>query len=174
MEDPKIILTDADGLANSPDERAFIILHITRQEIEACNIASALDRLSVLTDTLENVLRYRESVAIQVSGYDEDDRELSEIQEVRKYFRALVDQWPHWPWYLHRKIGAIALLMALLCRIEIFRDPYRTHFLDMDEVKNVFADLFERGNALFRMYKISTEDVLDSTKSAVEELVAPH
>ncbi|WP_427772053.1 hypothetical protein [Comamonas thiooxydans] len=45
-KDPKIILmrTDAEGLANFNDE-ALVVLDLTRTEIEAGNISSALERL---------------------------------------------------------------------------------------------------------------------------------
>ena len=59
--DPRLRLTDADGLADNPDP-AFIVLDIRRRDIETGNIASALERLHVLTDSAENMRLYRESL----------------------------------------------------------------------------------------------------------------
>ena len=91
----RMMLTDAEGLANY-SEAAFIVLDITRREIESGNIASVLERLHVLTDSAENVRRYRESLVFQIGGYDSDPRELPEIPEVRAFFRSLAAEWPHW------------------------------------------------------------------------------
>lgn len=48
-----LLLTNADGLASNT-EPAFVVLVITRKEVESGSIASALERLHVLTDTREN------------------------------------------------------------------------------------------------------------------------
>lgn len=85
-QDPKIILmrTDADGLANF-NEDALVVLDLTRTEIEAGNISSALERLMALTDSKETALRFQESLLIHITGYDNDPRELVEVPEVRAF-----------------------------------------------------------------------------------------
>ena len=62
-KDPKIILmrTDAEGLANF-NEEALVVLDLTRTEIEAGNIASALERLMALTDSKEGSLQKTEKI----------------------------------------------------------------------------------------------------------------
>lgn len=173
-EPPSIILTDAEGLAHNSDE-ALIVLDITRHEIESGNIASVLERLHVLTDSAENVRRYREALVFQVGGYDSDPRELPEIPEVRAFFRSLASEWPHWLWFLHRGVGAIGLLMALLCRVRIVRSSkgsFETEFESISELQGTLVDLLERGNALFAAYDISESEAADSATSAVDELAA--
>jgi len=101
----QIQLTDADGLAllKAP---ALLILDITKKDITTGGIGSVLERLHVLTDTRESVIRFRESLVFQVGGFDNDRRELPEVAEVRAFFRALTDAWPRWPWFLARRMGA--------------------------------------------------------------------
>lgn len=168
----KIFLTDADGFAAN-SEPAFVILHISRKEIEACAIASALERLHVLTDTRAAVLEYRESLAFVVSGYDTESRELAEIPEVRAYFSRLSSEWPHWLWFLSRGTGSIPLLLSLLSRVRILRQgrKFSTEFADLDGVRAVLHDLFRRGNALFAAYDIAVADVAESATTAVREVL---
>ena len=92
-KDPKILLmrTDAEGLANFNDE-ALVVLDLTRTEIEAGNISSALERLMALTDSKETALRFQESLLIHITGYDNDPRELVEVPEVRTFFGKLIQQ----------------------------------------------------------------------------------
>lgn len=167
-----IIRTDADGLADNTGS-ALLVLDLSRREIESGNVASALERLMVMADTRESALRYRESLLFQVSGYETDRRELPEIPEVRTFFDALSREWPHWLWFLHRGVGAIPLLLALLCRVKVRRaiGSYSTEFIDPEELKRRLMDLFGRGNALFDAFDISDRDAESSANSAIAELI---
>lgn len=168
----KILITDADGLATN-DDPAIVVLAITRQDVESRSLASALERLHVLTDNRENVIRYRESVLFQVDGYDADPRELTEIPEVRDYFRTLTAEWPHWIWFLHRNVGAVALLFALLCEITVLRGPDNqraTAFKDTDEIRDTMLDLLARGLPLFHAYEIAPAEVDAAVLTALDDL----
>lgn len=170
---PQIVLTDADGFAAaSHNGPTIVILAIERQDVEQCNIASALERLHVLTDNRQNVLQYRESLVFQVNGYDSDPRELSEIPEVRAYFARLTADWPHWLWFLARDFGCIVLLFALLCRVTIVHSNGKcgTAFANTDEVRETMMRLFDRGNALFDTYGISDDLAGESAESAAAEI----
>lgn len=170
--DVRLTFTDAEGLAHNTDE-ALIVLDITRHEIESGNIASMLERLHVLTDSAENVRRYREALVFQIAGYDSDPRELPEIPEVRAFLRHLAAEWPHWIWFLHRSIGALGLLFALLCDVRVLRqsESYGTEFVDDAQLVEAVTDLLDRGNALFTAYGISEGEAADSAESAVDELL---
>lgn len=168
----KILFTDADGLADN-EEDAIVILSIRRRDVETRSLASALERLHVLTDSRENVLRYRECVVFQVEGYDDDPRELSEIPEVRAYFRQLTDEWPHWIWFLHRRLGAIPLLFALLCKITVLRGPdteRQTAFESTEEMRDVMLELLQRGIPLFDTYEIPSQEIDAAVASAFIDL----
>ncbi|MFC7462046.1 chlororespiratory reduction 6 domain-containing protein [Hydrogenophaga defluvii] len=168
---PIILTTDAAGLANIT-EPVVLVLMISRENIEPCNIASTMERLHVLTDTQDSVHRFRDSMVFQVTGYDADHRDLAEIPEVRAFFARLSQEWPHWLWFLHRDVGMIALFMSLLCRVQIQHrgDQMSTEFLDRHELGKVMLDLFERGNAMFNAYAVSPADAKASAESAVREL----
>lgn len=168
-----LILTDVDGLSDNT-EPALIVLMISHSEINTGNIASVLERLHVLTDSAENIHRYRESLVFQVGGYDADPRELPEIPEVRAFFRRLVAEWPHWLWFMPRGFGSISLLFALLCEVQVLRNPdgsYGTEFISRNELANQLRDMLSRGNALFATYGVSIEEAGKSADSAVDELL---
>lgn len=175
-QDPKILLmrTDADGLANF-NEEALVVLDLTRTEIEAGNISSALERLMALTDSKETALRFQESLLIHITGYDNDPRELVEVPEVRAFFGKLIQQWPNWLWFLMRSVGAIPLLMGLICQVKVNRreDLVGMEFLDRHELAQKMLDLFERGNAMFLAFGITPAQSEASAASACAELVSP-
>lgn len=171
----RIRCVDAQEMAKQ-DAPAIIILDISREEILAGDSSGALERLRVLTDSAENLRRYRECLIFQVRGYDEDPRVIVEIPEIRAFFDTLSQTWPYWLWFLRRDLGAVALFMSLLCRVEVLRDvdgSVGTEFLDMGELKSRLIDLFTRANPLFEAFQISPGEVISSAQSAAEEITGP-
>ena len=166
-----IILTDAQGLADN-DTPALLLLQISRSEVETGNIASALERLHVVAETRESVLRYRECLVFQVQGYDADPRELPEIAQVRAYFERLAAEWPHWLWFLARDVGAVALLFALLCRVQIHRRALTMGmaFKDTSELLARFQDLAQRSTTMCQAFGLSEQEFSASLTSAAHEL----
>ena len=167
----RIVIGGSEAL-HAFTNRDGVVLHISREEVESGAFGSALERLMALSDSREEILRNRESLDFCVSGYESDSRELAEIPEVRAYFAMLVQQWPHWLWFLPRKIGAISLLLSLLCDVRIHRaaGSFGVEFTNLPQLSAVMADLLERGIALFQAFDISEEDAEASANSAVQEL----
>lgn len=170
---PILLMTDADGLAENT-RPCFVVLSISRREIESGNWASALERLLVLIDTAANAQLYRECLILEVKEYDDDTRELAEIPEVREYFGHLSRAWPHWLWFLYRPGGAVSLLMSLLCPVKIHREAGRfgVEFTDVDQFTSVLTDLLERTSAMCGAFDIPMADFQASMDSAIENLHA--
>lgn len=169
---PKLIKTDADGLAANT-EHAILVLEISRHEIKAGNYTSSLERLMVMADSRESTLRYRESLFLMITGYDSDQRELSEIPEIRQFFARLTNEWPHWLWFLSREKGMISLFMSLLCKIKIHRanGSFGIEFIDESDLEKRLGDLLERGIALFDAFDISPAEAEASANSAINMLI---
>lgn len=169
---PKVIMTDAEGLAANI-ESALLVLLISRHEIETGNYTSSLERLLVMADSRENTLRYRESLLLQITGYDADRRELPEIPEVRQFFALLTNEWPDWLWFLSREQGTISLLMSLLCKVRIHRAnaSLGIEFIDKADLEQRLGDLLERGIALFDAFDIPPADAEASANSAINTLI---
>lgn len=172
MTDPTVIRLNADSFAHNT-KPALIIFEISKEDINSGNISSALERLHVLTDSVENTRLYRSSLAIMVDGYNNDPRELYEIQEVRKFFQRLTEDWPHWLWFLNPEMGSVELLMSLLCKIRIIRSKngLATEFVQKTEVVDRLRDMLDRGNILFTTYNIPEEEVIASTKTALRKFM---
>lgn len=179
MSQGNIFKLDADGFANllggmgEDEEAPLVVLSIARREIESGNISSSLERLLLLTDSAATVERFREKLTFQVTGYEHDRRELPEIPEVRHFFKRLSAEWPHWLYFLARGMGAIPLLLSLLCRVKIHRKQgaFGTEFVDVHELSATLMDLFDRGNALFDAFDVPDEVAAASSASAAAELV---
>lgn len=162
---------DADGLAANTAP-ALVVLEITRSEIERCHVASALERLHVLTDTAENARRYKGSLTFVVGGYDQDPRELPQIPEVVAYFRALASAWPHWLWFTVPKSGVFPLLFSLLCDGKSVPNPAggATHLVDDAQIRATLLDLLNRGMPLFATYGFDDKEIEAALTGALDEL----
>ncbi len=68
-------------------DRAPVIVRISESTLREGNIAKPLELLD--TFAREELAEYRNRIQFLVEGYDEDGRELYEIEEVRKYFQEL-------------------------------------------------------------------------------------
>ena len=168
---PKVIRTDADGFSHN-EEPAILILEISRKEIESMNFTSSLERLMVMADSRENALCYKESLLLQIRGYDSDRRELCEIPEVRRFFARLVNEWPHWMWFLSREIGMIGLLMSLICEVTVHRShgQFGIEFTEPFKMYGKLNDLLHRGAPLFMAYDIPMSEAEASAESALLSL----
>lgn len=170
---PRIVRGTADLIGDVGDFD-LVVLQASRREVEAQNISSMLERLMALSDNRETVLCLQEKVLLHFDGFDGDPREVSEIPEIRSFMRMLVDQWPHWFWFLAREQGTISLFMSLICKVRIHRQGTRfgIEFTDPDELRMCFDNLAHRSVAMFEMHEIPPEDAIRSLESAVAALGA--
>ena len=96
-----------------------------------------------------------------------------EIPEIRAFFAGLSGAWPHWLWFLQRRVGAVALFMSLLCQAEAIRDldgSMGIEFLDMGELKARLFDVFAQSHGLLETFQISPGEVISSAQSAADEI----
>jgi hypothetical protein len=164
--------TDADGFADNTSN-ALIILEVQRKEIDKLDLANALKLLHVLSANATNARRYKESLIFQIKGYDADPRELPEIPEVRAFFAALTEQWPHWLWFLPRKVGLLNLVLSLLCAVKVERGPKGSCSIELENEEEVLAkcaELFERSSALLSAQEIPAEALEASRAAALAEI----
>lgn len=111
---PHVLLaTGADFTAQALTAH-YLVLAISRQEIERGHVGDAADRLLQITDDPALALHAVDRLVLWVSGYDDDPRELGQIPEVRAFFQALHAHWPYWLAYLNEEGGQLPLLLSLL------------------------------------------------------------
>jgi hypothetical protein len=109
-----IQFVDADGIRRHADEADAAALCLTRREVEAGLVGSAVERLMELSDSPAYVERFEASVILVIEGYEHDPRELWQIPEVCIFMRAVTKQWPYWAWFAMPQAGVPALVLSLL------------------------------------------------------------
>lgn len=164
---------NATEFAHNDDEFAIVVIEIERHSIERGNVASTLEKLLVLTDSIENIRRYRESVLFSVNGYDGTPQELCEIPEVKDFFLKLVAEWPFWFWFLVRGHRQVQILMSILCEVVTVarsNSNFTMSYADLGEYHSRIEDLVVRGYGSLTKAGLTFDEEASSLTSALQEL----
>jgi hypothetical protein len=145
----------------NPDDYGMVVLNITRKQIEAFD---HLETLSFLNLVKENALKYEGKLNIWISGYDNDERELNEIIEVKIFFDFLDRCFPYWFFFLIRTLPPIhspfITLISLLVPIQGVpkKDAnIQTVFFDIPKLHDFINIHFEFFNELADQLGLSEE-----------------
>lgn len=102
-----------------PDARVDqIILMASKEEVEAGNIAGALASLQKLLMPA-SARRLRGRLIFGIRGYDDDPRDLWEIEEVRSWMQKLDREFPYWFYFMDTGPSSTLSFIAFsLCQYE--------------------------------------------------------
>ena len=92
-----------------------VILVITRDEIASKDTSSALNVLSHCIASADLARDMHGKLDICFSGYDDDSREVFEIEEIRDFVQLLDLEFPYWLYFMDRSAeGLYAVTMCFL------------------------------------------------------------
>lgn len=97
------------------------VITIDRRSIEEGDVGDCAAHLKSLTATRQSVLANNGSVSFLITGYEDDPRELFEIEEVRRFFRRLDDHQPQW-FHLCSRTDA-TLKLIFMCTSKVMSAP---------------------------------------------------
>ncbi len=92
-----------------------VILLISRRQVEQQDLNSVLASLKLFSATREDTWLYKGQMTLVVDGYNNDDRELVDIPEVRQIIQRLAEAWPYWGFFLNQVDDSIKILAACCC-----------------------------------------------------------
>lgn len=90
----------AGGLGAIPPDTDFLVLLITREEVEAGHVGRCVSDLLTLSTDQALVARFVHGVSFSVLGYEDDPRHLYAVPEFKVFLQALNQQWPYWIHFL--------------------------------------------------------------------------
>lgn len=147
-------MADFDMLSGSGID--FLAIVVDRKDVERCDIGSTLLILNRLLEDREVVQRFRNRVDLAFHGYDEDRRELHEIEEVRRFAAELDKKFPFWFYFLSLNSDTLFVLLLCLCRYS--KNQNNAMNLDKDETERFLVEHFEAINWLFQTYHLGEDD----------------
>lgn len=135
----------------NPDNYSVIMSVITKEYVDTNNFE---DVENFYRQMLKKPLHYENKLMIVIDGYDDDDRELFEIQEIRDYFFTLDKLFPYWFYFLKRDVEQIhspLKLIAMLlvpCKIVANNSAKNTIEYDIDKFNTFMENHFHYLNEL--------------------------
>jgi hypothetical protein len=109
-------------------------------------------------------------VSFRFEGYDDDERELFEIDECRRFMRAVNAQWCFWYHFLEKRHDSFSVLFRLLCDTEVIRLPEGKlgfRFESVEQSRSTALSLFVGLNALYDAHGIGMQENKVMTMSVI-------
>ena len=134
------------------------ILVFTREEVMQMNTESSAASLAPLVANAQMVCAYEGRIEYLFRGYEDDDRVLVEIPEVREFFERLTDTFPYWLHFCVRSHAMSQQVLALLTPATITRRVIgHTIAVEIDPRHGMSAgkSLIESTVRLYRKHRIA-------------------
>lgn len=88
---------------DSYEKANFLSCNLSRKTVESKNISQIAATLAKLTDSVESVNKFKDSLMVTVDGYNDDPRQLWFVSEVRECLGLLDEQFPYWFHFCEKK-----------------------------------------------------------------------
>ncbi len=92
--------------------RSGLSLVLTKELIDVGRVELVLEWLESLSSSAASVSRYRDSLRITITGFDEPTPALN--PRCRAFFKSLAGRWPYWLHFIEKDHESIGLLLMLL------------------------------------------------------------
>lgn len=100
----------------------FLQIVVERRDVETGTLEPTLNVLQQLLVNPATVRRFGDRLDLRFAGYDDDPRELHQIEEVRKFVRLLDKAFPFWFYFINLGMGILIIIQLCLCRYTIRED----------------------------------------------------
>lgn len=167
------IVGDSKTFHASVDDADFIVVEFGRKQVEAGLTGDAVDRLMLLSDSLEYVNKFKSEITFSFAGYDSDKREIYEIPECVNFLRKVTENWPYWLHFAETRANTVKMLVLMLSGSTVVerKDGMVGSTVNAEEFGNVLNRLFHGMNELHETYGISEDvnkELTHATLAAIE------
>ena len=127
----------------------FIV--VNREDIETCAISKCVTWLFDIGLEAKDVWNAKQSLSIKITGYETDQREHWEIEEIRTYFLTLLDQWSEWMFFVNHKDNTLRDLFLCLVDLEriansnLYRMKRPSHGFTINHLNGMYTLFDEYG-----------------------------
>ena len=147
-------MEDFDFLKESGADSLSVL--IDRRDVERVDVSPTLAILSQLLRDRETVIKFRGGLDIGFAGYDEDPREVHEIEEVRIFLRALDSKFPFWFYFINLYGDTLVVILLGLCRYTRRGDS--KFDIDQSDQERFFVEHGAAVTWLFQKYDLDEND----------------
>lgn len=137
-----------------------VVISINRVDVMSGDISKALSTLSVFSESAEAIRGYANSLTILFEGWEQDYRELYEIDEVRTFVQSLSAKWPFWIHFSNKIDHNLLVIMKCLMEIKGTKrnDGVVRSILVDGELSRVIGELFSGMNYIYELRGLSANE----------------
>lgn len=140
-----------------------MLVIFTRKEIEDGSAIESVVPLLPLVSNDQTVIEGEGKLEIIIRGYEDDERALGEIVEIRRWFAKLTEQFPYWGHFCQRSNTMRLMVLSLLCDIAVERrvaDEVMIVVIDATQAAVVAEQLIGRAVTLYHEVGIRRKDTI--------------
>lgn len=151
-----------------------IIFFVDHGMIRTRATQKPLEALKSMASNANQIRKYANSVQLIFDGYEDDQRELYEIEEVRRFVQDMHKEFPFWFHFLSKVDPSIMLVIFCLIKIEIERKQDGEIIIKLEEgaFSRIIDDLFSAMNRLYEAHGFSLQENNAMTRAVREYLDA--
>lgn len=144
-------------------DRHLSILVISKTEVEELDITGLSILQKKLTSNDDMINKSRGKITFMIDGFNEDDRELFQIEQVRQWVKLAISEFKHWSYFLNIESDfedLVGLKILLACTVEykiIRKDKILNISFNKEQTVDFMNLLFLSLNEFCDKYKIDEE-----------------
>lgn len=151
--DSAVMTENEEFLLNSGTDAFYVV--VDRTDVENGNIEPTLAVLRQLLVSPATVRSFMDRVHLAFAGYDEDARELHQIQDVRSYTSKLDDKFPFWFYFINLHDDMLLVIQLILCKYTT--DEQNGYVVDTSGLETFMTKHFLALNWLIEKFGLGEE-----------------
>ncbi len=158
-------------ISTDPKDFDCIVILIPKSVVEQQDLDFTLSGLDKLLVDEETIRKSKNKLTVGFDGYDDDPRELYEIDEVKDYIRAITVKFPYWFYFFSTKDHSLWVILLAHCRFRKFGPGGAK--IENEDARKIMGYLFSKLNDFYRKHNLD-ESELALISRGVGEYFASH
>jgi len=158
-------------ISTNPKDFDCIVILIPKSVVEQQDLDFTISGLEKLLVDEETIRKSKNKLTVGFDGYDDDPRELYEIDEVKDYIQAITVKFPYWLYFCSTKDHSLWIILMAHCRFRKFGPGAAK--VETEDARKIMAYLFSNLNEFFNKHNLGESELKSLTKE-VGEYFASH
>ena len=153
-------------ISTNPKDFDLAILLIPRSVVEQQDLDFTLSGLEKFLVNEETIRKSKNKLTVGFDGYDDDPRELYEIDEVKDYIRAITLKFPYWFYFCSTTNDSLWVIFVAHCKFRKF-GPGGVKILTEDAVV-IYNTLYNNLIDFYKKHNLSNSEFALLSKELAE------
>ncbi len=153
-------------ISTNPKDFDCIVILIPKSVVEQQDLEFTMSGLDKLLVDEETIRKSKNKLTVGFDGYDDDPREIFEIDEIRDYLQAVTKKFPYWFYFCSKSEHTLWAILTAHCRFRKFGPGGAK--VDIEDFKQIMSFLFIKLNEFYREHNLDENDLVSLSKEIEE------